>query len=158
MTSFDISRTAPAIARASLRIHAPRAHVWAILSNLSAWPAWNPGVSRISVLGSPAAGVHFEWVAGGLFIRSRIEVYDAPQAIGWTGAAPLISARHVYRLTDLDDGGTLVETDESFSGLFARVLPGVARRMMDRALTSGLEALRAEAETPPRHKMPKSAA
>lgn len=158
MTSFDISRTAPAIGRASLRIHAPRSHVWAILSDLSEWPAWNPGVARVTVLGSPAAGIHFEWVAGGLFIRSRIELFDAPHAIGWTGAAPLIWAHHVYRLTELGDGATLVETEESFSGLFARVLPGVARRMMDRALTGGLEALKTAAETPPRQRMPKSAA
>lgn len=158
MTTFDIDRTAPAQGRATLRIQAPVGQVWALLSNLDDWPRWNPDIGRIYVMGPPAVGTPFEWKAGGLAIYSVIRVFDPPHAIGWTGQAPLISAHHVYRLKDLGDGTTGVETEESFSGVFARLAPWLARRMIQGALAKGLQALKAAAETPPPRITPKRAA
>lgn len=156
MTTFDIDRAAPAQGRAAMRIEAPILDVWTLLSDLPNWTRWNPAIGRMYVLGQPGPGVGFEWTAGGLAIRSEIREFDPPHVIGWTGDAILVTARHVYRLTEAGPRTTDVETEESFSGVFARILPGLARRTITRALEQGLVALKAAAETP-RQNVPKRA-
>jgi hypothetical protein len=42
--------------------------------------------------------------------------------------------------------GTIVETEESFSGMLARILRGSLQKQLDRALEEGLEHLKREAE------------
>lgn len=144
---FDIDLSARALARATITIAAPRPVVWALLSEPGRWPAWSSAVEWVGLETPPTTGVAFEWRAGGLTIRSRIETFDAPTRIGWTGTAPLITARHVYTLSDTGLG-TRVDTAESFRGVFAAVLPGKARTLISRALNQGLADLKKACEAP----------
>jgi hypothetical protein len=56
-----------------------------------------------------------------------------------------LRAVHVYRL-EAREGGTLVQTDESVTGVLARLLRGPVGRRMHAAMVDGLAALKAEAE------------
>ena len=44
------------------------------------------------------------------------------------------------------DGGTLVTSEESYDGVVARLLRGRLQKVLDGALESGLQHLKAEAE------------
>ena len=145
MSEFDIDRNAPAIGRASIAIDAPVLLVWERLAEIEDWPRWNQAVASATLLGPLRPGSEFDWKAGGLRIRSRLEMVEAPAAIGWTGSAPLIRATHVYRLSE-NAGVTRVESEEAFSGPFARFLPGVARRLIETSLKQGLASLKRDCE------------
>lgn len=145
MTTFDIDKTAPAIGRAETVIAAPIAAVWARLSDIADWPDWNSGVDWMSACVPLEPGATFEWRAGGMTIRSRLQAVEAPYLLGWTGSALFISARHVCRLTDLG-AATRVTRAESFRGAYARALPAHARRQIDKALAQGLGDLKAVCE------------
>lgn len=56
-----------------------------------------------------------------------------------------INAVHEWRL-EPSDGGTRVETEESFSGLLARLLRRQLQKTLDKSLRDGLEHLKREAE------------
>ena len=56
-----------------------------------------------------------------------------------------IKAVHEWRLEPREDG-TLVQTEETFSGLVARLFRGPLQKNLDKALEDGLELLKREAE------------
>jgi hypothetical protein len=56
-----------------------------------------------------------------------------------------IKAMHHWRL-EPHDCGTRVETEESFSGLLARLFRGQLQKSLDKSLDEGLEHLKREAE------------
>ena len=142
MEKFDINRSSP-FAEARTGIPAPIGLVWDVLTDLVHWPDWNTSIERISFRGPLERGSVFDWKAGGLGIRSRLEAVEAPVFVGWTGRAPLVRARHVWRLEETCDG-TSVSTEESFEGLFARLLPKRTRHLIQASLEQGLGALAAE--------------
>jgi uncharacterized protein YndB with AHSA1/START domain len=143
MSSFSADPDAPAHARRSRRIAAPPRLVWTVLSDIPRWPDWNPSVTRMRMHDPVAQGAVFRWTGGGLPIRSRLEVVKPGAAIGWTGRAPGIRARHVWRLS-AEAEGTLVTTEEAFHGILARIMPGAMTRAIETALEQGLDALEAE--------------
>jgi hypothetical protein len=87
----------------------------------------------------------FRWKAGPGTIVSTVEEIDRPRYIRWRGRTLSIAALHEWRFEGRD-GGTQVETDESFSGMLARLLRGSLQKQLDRALEEGLEHLKREAE------------
>lgn len=56
-----------------------------------------------------------------------------------------IKAIHEWRL-EPRDGGTFVETEETYSGVVARLLRGPLQKTLDKALEDGLQRLKREAE------------
>ncbi len=143
---MDINRSAPAVASAEAVIDAPPAVVWAVQTDLRAWPEWNADVSSIQFSGALVPGTRFRWKAGGLPITSTLEVVEAQRKIGWTGRAPLgIHAVHTWTF-EPEGGGTRVRTEESFEGWLVRALAGWMRRMLAESLAKGLAALKTEAE------------
>jgi hypothetical protein len=77
---------------------------------------------------------------------STIAEVEPQRRIGWTGRAPLgIRAVHTWSF-EADGDGTRVRTEESLDGLMTRLLAGLMRRVLDRALQRGVAALKAEAE------------
>jgi len=65
--------------------------------------------------------------------------------VRWRGKTMSIAALHEYRLTPRD-GGTCVGTEETFSGLLARLMRGSLQRTLDSSLERGLEHLKVESE------------
>jgi len=147
MHPVDVNRHAPVLAAAQAIIRAPAERVWRILAAFESWPAWNAQVASIQLHGPVEVGTGFRWVAGGLRINSRIEVFDPPRRLAWSGTTLGIRAMHAWSFESLP-GGTRVRTEESFEGLLPRLLPGLMRRQLEKALRQGLAALRDAAEAP----------
>jgi hypothetical protein len=99
----------------------------------------------MSFQGAVAPGSEFRWKAGPGTIVSTLEQVDPPSYVRWRGRTMSIKAMHEWRLGS-HEGGTHVETEESFSGLLARLFNGQLQKTLDRSLEQGLEHLKREAE------------
>jgi hypothetical protein len=136
---------APVSSRREIQVSAPPEVVWEVLTDFGRWPEWNPEVKSMSFEGPLAPGSMFRWKAGPGTIVSTLEELDPPRYVRWRGRTMSIAAIHEWRL-EPRDGGTHVETEESFSGLIARVLRRSLQKQLDGALEQGLEHLKREAE------------
>jgi hypothetical protein len=76
---------------------------------------------------------------------STLERIEPPQYVAWRGRTLTINAYHEWWL-EPQNGGTYVRTEESFSGLLARLLRRTLQKTLDRSLQDGLEHLKREAE------------
>ena len=142
---MEVDRDAPVVGSSEGQIDAPPEVVWDVLTGFELWPSWNPDVKSVEVSGPVAEGTEFRWKSRPGTIRSRIERLDPPRLVGWTGRTMGIDAVHVWRL-EPRDGGTRVRTEESFSGLLARLMRGRIQKTLDSALEDGIRCLKAEAE------------
>ena len=136
---------APVSSSRSIEVEALPEVVWDVLTGFADWPKWNPEVKSMSFDGPLAPGSRFRWKAGPGTIVSTLEEVDPPNRVRWRGKTLSIHARHEYRL-ELRSGGTLVETEETFSGLLARVMRRNLQKTLDQSLEQGLEQLKAESE------------
>jgi uncharacterized protein YndB with AHSA1/START domain len=143
-----IDRDAPVVSTAELEIDAPVERVWAVLTAIEQWPAWNPDVRSVTLDGAVVEGTTFRWKAGPGTITSRLEHVDRPHLVAWSGRTLGIRAVHVWRL-ESRDAGTLARTEESYDGLVARVLRRSLQKTLDRSLADGAGYLKAEAERTP---------
>lgn len=143
---MDINRNAPAVASADAYVEAPQSLVWAVQTNLHAWPEWNLDVASVDVRGPLAPGTEFRWKAGGTPITSTLREVEPNRRIGWTGRAPLgIRAVHTWSF-EPEGEGTRVRTEESFGVLIVRLVAGPMRRLLAGSLEKGVAALKVEAE------------
>jgi hypothetical protein len=140
-----IALDAPVASAKDGLISAPIERVWAVLTAIEEWPAWNPDVKAATLDGPVAEGSTFRWKAGPSTITSRIERVERPRLIAWTGRTLGIRAVHVWRLAE-DGGRTRVRSEETYDGLVARVLRRPLQKTLDRALADGVRHLQAEAE------------
>ena len=136
---------APVRSSSQIDVAAPPKVVWEVLTSFERWPQWNPDVKSMSFNGPLAPGSEFRWKAGPGTIVSTLERVEPPRAIAWRGRTMSIKAMHEWRL-EPRDGGTHVETEESFSGLLARLFRGPLQKTLDKSLSDGLEHLKREAE------------
>jgi hypothetical protein len=144
----EVDKAAPVVAATEIEIAAGPEAVWDVLTDFGRWPTWNSDVKSISFGGEVSEGAEFRWKAGPGTITSTIRRVERPRLIGWTGKTLGTNAVHVYRL-EPRDGKTLVRTEESFSGLVARLARGPLQRMLKRSLDTGLERLKARVEQSP---------
>jgi len=105
---------APVNSKREIEIAAPPDVVWDVLTGFAEWPQWNPQVNSMSFDGPVAAGSTFRWKAGPGTIVSTLEEVDPPRYVRWRGRTLTIDAIHEWRL-ESRDGGTHVETEESYS-------------------------------------------
>jgi len=136
---------APVNSKREVEIAAPPEVVWDVLTGFAEWPQWNPEVKSMSFDGPVGAGSTFRWKAGPGTIVSTLEEVDPPRYVRWRGRTLTIDAIHEWRL-ESRDGGTHVETEESYSGLLARLMRGPLQKTLDSALEQGLGHLKREAE------------
>ena len=140
-----MAETAPVRSGGEIEIAAPPQVVWEVLTRFENWPNWNPDVKSMSFHGPLAPGSEFRWKAGPGMIVSTLERVEAPRYISWRGRTLTIDAYHEWWL-EPRDGGTHVRTEESFSGLLARLLRGTLQKTLDKSFKDGLERLKREAE------------
>jgi uncharacterized protein YndB with AHSA1/START domain len=136
---------APVKSKREVQIAAPTEVVWEVLTGFERWPEWNPEVKSMSFDGPVAPGSEFRWKAGPGTIVSTLELVDPPRYIRWRGRTMSIKALHEWRF-EPSIGGTRVETEESFSGLLARLFRGSLQKTLDSSTESGLEHLKRESE------------
>jgi uncharacterized protein YndB with AHSA1/START domain len=136
---------APVRSRREVEIAAPPEVVWDVLTRFEEWPQWNREVKSMSFDGPVAPGSEFRWKAGPGTIVSTLEQVEPPRLISWRGRTMSIKAMHEWHL-EPRDGGTSVQTEETFSGLLARLFRGQLQKTLDKSLKEGLEHLKGEAE------------
>jgi hypothetical protein len=106
----------------TIAIHAPPASIWAILTDASRYPAWNPTVTGLD--GTIALGSR-------IVLRARLDPKRAfrltvsklvpPHSMVWRGGLPLglFTGERTFTLTPAGDGTTTFAMRESFSGPLA---------------------------------------
>jgi hypothetical protein len=108
---------------ATTQIDAPPMAVWAVLTDLSSYPEWNPLFREAS--GRVAVGERITLRAvqpanGRLMtVRAKIVAADPGAELRWASSLPvLMSGEHSFVLTPLDGGTRLAQT-EIYAGLLA---------------------------------------
>jgi uncharacterized protein YndB with AHSA1/START domain len=142
-SSFAVDRNAPALASAEAVLAATPEAVWALLSDIDGWPAWNADVKQARLNGPLAPGSRFTWKAGPGTIHSVLQVVEAPHRIGWTGRTMGIAAAHVWDIA-AGKAGTRVLTEESWDGFIVKLLRGMMRKQLQKSMDAGLRHLEAE--------------
>ena len=109
----------------SIVIDAPAQQVWALLTDLAAWPDWNTTVTRVE--GAATAGskvtVHTRSMPGRAFPVKVAELLP-PARMVWTGGIPLglFTGTRSYVLEPQAGGGTRFSMQEAFTGLMAPLI------------------------------------
>lgn len=111
-----IHQGAPIHATSTVIIEAPRERVWDTLVNVSRWPQWQSGISKVTGDTTLATGTAFTWETDGTTIHSQVALFSPPNAVAWTGRAATARAIHVFVLTSLGPNRTLVQSRESMDG------------------------------------------
>ena len=144
-TGFAVAADAPVRSVAEIEIDAPIEVVWNVLTAIDNWPTWNPDVKSVSLGGPVAEGTTFRWKAGPGTITSTLVRLDRPRLIAWSGQTLGIRAIHGWHLEGRD-GATHVRTEESYSGLVARMFRRPLRKVLERTLRDSVHSLKREAE------------
>ena len=140
-----VDERAPIVLHAQVEIAADRGTVWDVLASIEAWPEWNRDIAFAALEGELEPGTSFRWKSGRSSLLSRLVTVRPPAEIAWTGHSMGIRVVHVYRLEDRGDV-TLVQTDESATGVPARLFRGPIGRQMHAAVQNHIQRLKVEAE------------
>ncbi|MFC4586212.1 SRPBCC family protein [Sphaerisporangium corydalis] len=84
ITGIDTS--APVVVRLDITIDAPVDRVWALHTDIAAWPTWQNEITAAKIDGPLTAGATFHWSTFGLDIASTVRLIDRRTAS--CGAAP----------------------------------------------------------------------
>ncbi|OPY37480.1 MAG: Polyketide cyclase / dehydrase and lipid transport [Methanoregula sp. PtaU1.Bin051] len=128
-----------------ITVNAPPETVWNVLAGIAEWPAWNPGVSSVTIGDNLTVGTHFRWRAKGIQISSTVTELIIGRRICWTGNSVGIHAMHLWTFEPVG-GRTRVTTREALSGWLVKILTVFRPAFLDRSLEKTLAALKARAE------------
>jgi uncharacterized protein YndB with AHSA1/START domain len=130
--------------RASITIHADPERIWHILVDADGYPGWDPGMERVE--GRLALGEQvkfFTKLSPGQAFPVRVTAFEPGKKMVLTGGMPLglFKSERTHTLTPGEDGGTLFETAETFSGplsgIFGRNIPDLTESF--EAFAAGLK-------------------
>ena len=142
---MDIDRSAPATASGEIVVSAVPEVVWDIMADVDGWPSWSPDIEAATLEGPLAVGSVFRWRSGRASLTSVLRSVDRPRELAWTGTTMGIKAVHIFRFEPHEDG-TLVRSEESWTGLLASVFRRYSRKTLDRGIRNWLALLKAEVE------------
>jgi uncharacterized protein YndB with AHSA1/START domain len=137
---------APIRARGSVTIAAPRARVYALLTDFAAWPRWQSNVTKVTPPPSLDEGATFTWVNGGTPITSRLAAVQPDELVAWSGSASVAKAIHVWRFSSPTPETTRVDVEESMDGFLLTWFYG--QKDLEAEVARSLERLRAASEAP----------
>jgi uncharacterized membrane protein len=106
---------ASVIVRHEIDIDAPCDRVWALHTDVPAWPAWQTDITSVDADGPLRPGGSFTWTSYGFTVTSNVYAIDDRRRVLWGGTAGGITGRHEWVLTPTPTG-THVVTSESFAG------------------------------------------
>lgn len=136
---------------AAIRIAAPAAKVWSVLTDLPAYAAWNPFI--VSAAGTPVVGKRLSIRAqppGGTVLRFRplVLVADPEREFRWRGQfilPGLFDGEHAFRIEPEAEGVRFVQT-ERFTGLLIPITPASLFERIQHGFEAMNRALRQRAE------------
>jgi len=135
-----------------IEIAAPAGRVWRILTDLDAFPAWNPFIRRAS--GELRTGGRLDILLqphGGSSMRFRPTVLNATpeRELRWIGhllVPGIFDGEHIFQIEPNGRGGVRFTQMEHFSGLLLPLLRGKLRRETLPGFEAMNEALKERAE------------
>jgi hypothetical protein len=139
-----IDRQAPVTASRDVVIAAPKAAVWALLSDPGGWGRIDPAITDVRLDAQVRPGTRFTWRNGRARIKSRFAVVDPGREITWTGVSSGARAVHRHVLTARGEGHTHLVSEESMAGPLLPLFFGSAK--LASALDTWLAAIKTAAE------------
>ncbi len=129
-----------------IEIHAPLEKVWNIQTNIDAWHEWQPEISNSRLVSNLESGATFVWKSGGFKLTSTISKISEYNFIEWYGKVFGASAIHIWEFEQMDNGHTLVRTQESMDGWLVKLFKGVMGKKLNESLEIWLNSLKQKAE------------
>jgi hypothetical protein len=111
--------------RVAINIHAPRAKIWALLTNAADFPRWNSTVT--SIKGAIELGQKLELrvpISDRTFSPKVTELVPETRMVWSDGMAPMFKGERTFTLTPREDGSTDFEMIEVFSGVMLPMIKG----------------------------------
>jgi Polyketide cyclase / dehydrase and lipid transport len=145
-TPTAVDRPAPVLAHHEIDIHAPLDIVWALHTDISAWPSWQTDITAARFDGALEPGASFDWTSYGLSVTSTIYEVAERARLLWGGTADGITGVHEWIFSE-GPGGVHVTTNESFAGAPVEADAAGMQSLLDASLMSWLGHLKAAAES-----------
>ena len=139
----------------AIEIAAPAERIWQILTDLPAYPAWNPFIRRIAGRLAPGARleVRLEPPGGmGATLRPTVLAADPGRELRWRGSLGvrgLFDGEHRLALEPAGAGRVRFVQEERFTGLLVPLLAGSLDRHTRPGFDAMNRALKARAEAAP---------
>jgi hypothetical protein len=146
MTSID--HDAPVIARTAAHVPVEVDRVWALLADIAGWEQVYPEISDVRLDGPPGSGSSFSFRTGPGRIEARVETFEAPEILAFSGKGMGATSRYVFRLYG-DDAGTRITAEQSMSGMAVRGLRPMLQSIADTSLADWVAAIAARAGARP---------
>lgn len=122
----------------SIAINAPVEQVWAVLTDFSQYPQWNPFVQ--SLTGEAKKGSRIRVKLPGMSFSPVVKAFDTNKEFRWLGqlfVPGLFDGEHRFELVSKGKNITLFIQAEKFTG----ILVPLFRKMLDGNTKAGFEAM-----------------
>ena len=109
----------------SISIHASPEKIWAILTDFSNYPNWNPFVQ--SIKGEPEKGNKIVVKLPGMTFKPVVKSFEKNRSFSWLGhfiLPGIFDGLHQFELNANEDGSTTFYHGEEFSGWLVPVFKG----------------------------------
>jgi hypothetical protein len=139
--------------RAEIEIDAPAERIFDILTDLLAYPEWNPFTRRVESTLRPGDPVHLFVRLRGESLSHRVETVtrnERPSRLCWgttIGAGFLLRAERCQTLTRIDEHRTRFVNEDVLRGWLAPIVMLAFGRAMQRGFESVATALKKRAES-----------
>lgn len=144
--SSQLNPTAPVRSRHTARIEGPAERAWQVLSNVNAWPSWQPDIAYARLPGPAQNDARFNWSASGyLPIHSVLHSVEPGKSFGWSGSAFGAFSVHNWQFVS-HEGYTDVTAEETMEGWLVRLLQPIMQPALDRGNARWLQRLKQAAE------------
>lgn len=141
-----INSNAPVKCSKTVIINAHSEKVWAALTDINNWPAWQTDIRNSVLHGDLNPGTTFNWKSGGANILSTIHTVEPYSNFGWSGRSIGMMAIHNWTLMEAG-AQTIVSVEESMEGFIASLLRKSLNGILEKGMHNWLALLKQECET-----------
>lgn len=145
MTELTIDRGAPVVAEAEVLVRAAPADVFAVVTDIPAWPHVYPELRDVVVDGPVAEGVTFRFRTGPGTIDAKVVALGAAERFAIEGRGMGATSRYVFALSPTL-GGTRLVAAQSMSGLAVRAARKMLQGIAETSLRDWLEGIKSSVE------------
>jgi uncharacterized protein YndB with AHSA1/START domain len=126
----------------SVQAPVSRERVWALWTDVSRWPDWNPGVARAELDGPLAEGATGSVRgAGGPASNLTVLEIEPERRLVTEASERLMRLRFEYELADAQDGQLRITHRVHMSGLATPLMRRTVGRRLERSIPAALTAL-----------------
>jgi uncharacterized protein YndB with AHSA1/START domain len=134
----------------SVQAPASRERVWALWTDVSGWPTWNPGVARAELDGPLAEGATGTVrAAGGPASTLKVLEIEPERRLVTEASERLMRLRFEYELADAENGELRITQRVRMSGLATPLMRRTVGPRLERSIPAALAALVELATTAP---------